>query len=355
MRKINELIKVLMVFLLGASILTACTKEADKPATASSSMAYSEISPGTGQGNEVLTLKGSGLGEITNITFDNGDVPAGFNPVYNTENVLIFRVPDTANGGEQNIVITNKLGTQIKVPFNVIALPLVNTVSNYNFTEGTTITLVGNNLNEVSSVKLDGTNDEATVVSSTKKELVITMPATDVASASLIITNSTGPITTSQKFVNLDKAYKIFTEGYGDGYQDASWAATFVSSTEAKTGTKSVGITYPAGNWSLIGFGWNQIPKSLESEYTYLSFWIKGGTVDYNLWISTSASDGGAGSFNDNGKITVPANVWTYYKIPLSQLQLWKNASSYNQIAWRIQGPDGAPQTMYFDDIIFVK
>lgn len=145
--------------------MQSCTQEAEPAAEASANPKADKLDPGSAKGNEVLTLTGSGLGEITSIVFDKGDVPAPFNPVYNTDKSLIFRVPDTANGGEQNIIITNKIGKQFSVPFNVIALPLVSTVSNYNFVEGTQITLSGNNLEDVSSVVLNGSSDEATIVS----------------------------------------------------------------------------------------------------------------------------------------------------------------------------------------------
>lgn len=347
------LAKFMFVLLLGSLLFTACKKDDENKA--STNPTVNPMDSTQGAPGAVVTITGKGLAGIKSIVFETNNVPAPFNPVFNNDNAIVFRVPDTAYGGEQNIILTNALDVQIKVPYRVIALPSVTSVSNYNFQDGAQLTLTGNNLDDVTSVILKADNKEATIVSKKRSEIVIAMPATEATSSTLVITNATGPITTSQEFVNLDKAYKIFTDGYGDGYQDASWAGTAISTTEFKTGTQSVGIKYPAGNWSLIGFGWNPVPKSLETEYKYLSFWIKGGSQDYNLWISSSASAGGTGSFNDNAKIAVPKNVWTYFKIPLSQLKLWETADTYNQLTWRIQGPDGEDQQMYFDDVIFVK
>ncbi|HKG07263.1 MAG TPA: IPT/TIG domain-containing protein [Pedobacter sp.] len=351
-------IKNFKVLLLACSavILTiaGCTKEEQSQSEASNNPVANKLDPERASGNTVLTVTGSGLGDMTSIVFENGNVPASFNPVLNTDNAIIFRVPDTANGGTQNIVLTNRIGAQVKVPFNVVALPLVNTVSNYNFTEGTEITLVGNNLADVTTVTLDGTSAAASIVSQTKKQLVIKMPATTVNSAKLIVTNSTGPVTTSQEFVNTDNAFKIFTEGYDNNYQNASWGSdAFVSSTVAKSGTKSVGKSYAKGNWHQLGFGWDNFSNT--ANYKYLTFWIKGASLDYSLYISTSASVGGFASFNENAKIAVPANVWTYYKLPLSTLNLWATSTAFNQIGWRIQGPETQDETFYLDDVMFVK
>ncbi len=353
MKNIKNLFTFLPVLIITMIVLAACTKETKSRADASSNPVAEAVSPVTGPGNQVLTLKGNGLGDIVKIVFDKGNVPAPFNAVFNTENALVFRVPDTANGGPQNIVFTNRLGKQVTIPFNVIALPSVTDVSNYNFTAGTVLILSGNNLNDVSKVLLTGTTNEATIISSTKRQLVIAMPATTVNRATLTITNSTGPMTTSQEFVNLDKAFKIFTDDYAPGFQDASWGDVgFISSAVFKSGTKSVGKKYAAGNWHQLGFGWTNISND---GYTYLSFWIKGASKDYPLWISTSTSVGGFASFETPTKINVPANVWTYFKISVGTLNLWATGTAFNQIGWRIQGPDGQDETFYLDDVILVK
>jgi len=354
MKKIKSLNVFLLACMAGILTIAGCTKEEQSQSKASNNPVANKLDPERASGNTVLTITGSGLGDMTSIVFENGNVPASFNPVLNTNNAIIFRVPDTANGGAQNIILTNRVGAQVKVPFNVVALPLVNSASNYNFTEGTEITLEGNNLADVTTVTLDGTSAAATIVSKTKKLLVIKMPATTANSAKLIVTNSTGPITTTQEFVNMDNAFKIFTEGYDNNYQNASWGSdAFISTTVFKSGTKSVGKTYAKGNWHQMGFGWDNFSNT--EGYKYLSFWIKGGNLDYSLYISTSASVGGFASFNENAKIAVPAKVWTYYKLPLSTLNLWATSTAFNQIGWRIQGPETQDETFYLDDVIFIK
>jgi hypothetical protein len=262
-------------------------------------------------------------------------------------------VPDTANGGVQNIVLTNRLGAQVKVPFNVVALPLVNTASNYNFTADTQITLDGNNLADVTAVTLDGTTVSATIVSQTKKQMVIKMPATTINSAKLVITNSTGPVTTSQVFVNLDNAYKIFTDDYNNGFENGSWGPASVSTEFAKSGTKSFKAGYNKGNWSADGFAnWNGIAAM--PAYNYLSFWVKGASQDYTLYVTGDARAGGYGNSDRSVPITVPAKVWTYFKIPMTTLELWKKGPM-KQLGFWIEGPEKQDEVFYFDDVILVK
>jgi hypothetical protein len=357
MKNILKIWMSLFAFIASATIITSCTKEAAAPATASSSPKFDKLDPGAAKGGAVLTLTGSGLGQIASVVFEKGNVPAPFNTVFNTDKTLLFRVPDTANGGDQNIIITNKLGTQIKVPFNVIALPVISTVSNYNFTSNTVITITGNNLGDVASVKFKDANDAITIVSQSKKELVIKMPANStIAGGPLVISNSTGPITTTQIFENLDKAYKFFTDGYGpDGWVNNSWGPAEISTTVSKSGTSSFAATYAKGNWSADGFKSDYPGVSSKPEYQYLSFWIKGASQDYTLYLTADKRPQGYGNGDQTTPLTVPANVWTYFKIPISTAALWSGGNPLKALGFWIKGPNDQDETFYFDDVVLVN
>jgi hypothetical protein len=356
MKSIYNLMIVLVAFLAGASVITSCTKENAKPAAASSSPKADKLQPDSAKGGDVLTLTGSGLGEIQSVVFEKGSVPAPFNTVFNTDNALIFRVPDTANGGQQNIIITNKIGKQLLVNFNVIALPVISTVSNYNFTANTQITITGNNLADVTSVKFKGFTDAITIVSQTKKELVIKMPAsTMVPGAPLEITNATGPVTTAQVFENLDMAYRIFTDNYGTGWGNNSWGPATISTTVSKSGTASFAATYAKGNWSADGFNNWDPGLASKPEYKFLSFWVKGASQDYTLYLTADKRAKGYGNNDDTTPLTIPANVWTYFKIPISTAGIFSTGATANTIGFWIKGPNDQDETFYFDDVIIVN
>jgi hypothetical protein len=351
--------KSFLIILIAAWVLTlqACKKDSDGiPDMESGNLVAENLTPSTASGGTLLTLTGSGLGDIRRILFDKDSVPAPFYTTLNTENAVVFRVPDTISGGPQNIVLTNGAGKQLLVPFTGLAFPSVTAVSNYDFVAGTELTLTGNNLESVTRIVLNNTTDQATIVSKTKKKLVIKMPATTAARAALNITNVTGTLTTTQEFVNIDLAYKIFTDDYGTGFENGSWGdAAFISTAEFKTGAKSIGKNYQKGNWHLIGLANWGSGVAQSADYKYLTVWIKGASRDYSLWVMSDKITGGYGSYLDANKINVPANVWTYFKLPLSTINLWATGTTFNQLGFRIQGPDAQDETFYFDDLLLVK
>lgn len=346
--------KLLLVIVAFAMIFTtSCTKEVESASKPSANPVAASTQPALASSNVLITVTGSGLGSIRSIVFSNGSIPAAFNPVLNTDQAILFRVPTEAIPGKQDIIVTNSDGVKLNIPFTVLGLPTITDVSNYNFTAGGQITLTGKNLDDVTKVVLNGTTTEVTVVSKTATQLVLKFPVTSLNYAKLDITNAAGKVMTTQEFVNMSNAFQIFTDDYQNGFQDASWGDGGTKSTTVfKSGTASVGKKFASGNWHQFGFGWNNISNN---NYKYLSFWVKGGTKDYNLWISSASSEGGFASFNEYAKVAVPANVWTYYKIPIDQLQLWRTGTTFNQLGWRIQGPNGSDETIYLDDVIFIK
>jgi hypothetical protein len=329
----------MMICLLAVVMaLASCKKNNGAPTPVSTG-----ISPDSASGGSVLTLRGSGLSDMRSIVFDNHQVPSSFNPNFNTDGVLIFRVPDTAYGGPQHILFTNVGGKTLSIPFTVIALATVSQASLYEFSAGTQITLTGNNLDNVTNVVLHGTNDKAVIVSKTRKTLVITMPATSVTRARLDITNSSGTIVTNQEFVSVDNALQLFTENFGAGVYNWSWSSASISSDFSVLGTKSLKSVYSATGWQAVSLHCS--PTIDASQYTYYTFWIKGGTQDNQL--DVKSENGGS-----TKTITVLANVWNYYKFPVSG---FITGFPIERLDFQIHGPDNSNQTLYFDDILMVK
>ncbi|MGV3559359.1 IPT/TIG domain-containing protein [Larkinella arboricola] len=355
---LRQLAGLSFTVLLTGLVMTSCEEDSDgRPQYEAGNPVAATIAPDSAAAGTVVTLTGSGLGDMRTIVFEKDNVPAGFQPTLNTDQALIFRVPDDVVGGVQNVTFTNSAGRTVSVPFRVLAYPTVSNVSNYNFRKDSEITITGNNLDDVVSVKLTGTSDMATVVSKEKRKLVVKMPATTANRATLDIINGTGLLRTTQELVNIDKSYQIFTDTYGTGFQDGSWGdAGAVSTKEFKSGTASVGKTYQKGNWHLIAFAnWSTSAISYSADYTYVSGWIKGASADYTLYLTTDASKAGFGNFDDKNKIDVKAGVWNYFKLKISDIDFWLPGKKLSQVGFRIQGPDKQDETFYFDDIVLVK
>jgi hypothetical protein len=128
------------LYILAAVVVFAsCTKKGSGTPTSNG------IKPDSAASGVVLTLTGSGLSNIRSVVFDKNNTPAALNPNFNTDNAVIFRVPDTAAIGTQNIVFTNADGKKLTVPFKVLALATITSANIYEFTAGSQITLTGSN------------------------------------------------------------------------------------------------------------------------------------------------------------------------------------------------------------------
>jgi len=338
--QINRLYTVMFIALIAGS----CHKEQKMP-EASTNPSFSSVSPAEGPGGALITVNGSGLGQIMSIVFDNNDVPASFNPVFNTESNILFRVPDTAYGGDQNIILTNTKGYQVSVPFKVIATASVTSASAYEFETGSTLILKGNNLESVTNVVIDGTTDAATIVSSTRNTLELTMPSSAVIRGRLQITNASGTVVTDQEFANLEKVFVYFKDGFGPGVEDWSWSSVHApTSGQVFMGSSALEVKYGSGGWQGLSFRTGTLVPA--SDYAYLSFWIKGGTQDNAMKIYSDQGGTGVES------IPVPKDVWTYYKIPI---QGFLNGVNIERLNFQMRGPENSDQTVYLDNVILVK
>jgi hypothetical protein len=333
----------LPVLVLGlAFIFYSCEKDTDgSPGIKSGNPVSNGIFPDSAAGGDIVTLKGSGLGDMVSIVFDKQDVPAPFYSTLNTETAVVFRVPDTAFGGPQNIVFTNRAGKQLIVPFRVLAYPGVTTAFPTDFQAGTVVTLTGSNLDDVTNVVIDGTTDQATIISKTRMQLVISMPATTVNRGKLKITNATGARVPELEFVYVPQATPVFTEQLESGFQNWGWGGTYDASTDVFiTGTKSLKAAYDAnGTWGGLQLGGGSINLA---GHKYFTFWAKGADVDKNVqfWLN----------WGNQKTVTIPANKWTYFRYELAIA--YPGVTAVDNVTFQIVE---AGKTIYFDNIMFVK
>lgn len=355
------LMRLALLIPLCSMLFTACDEDSETPGgTASSSPSVNSIEPAEAAANTTLTLTGGGIGAIRTIVFENESVPASFNPNFNTDEALLFRVPVDALPGQQNIIFTNSLGVSFSIPFKVLGFPVVQDVSNYNFGSGTsatyTLTLTGKNLADVTKVVLSGTTTEVTIVSASATSLVITFPSDLTQSrTTLDITNSAGTITTTQEFVNIDLAYAFFKDNYENGWENGSWGPAQISTTVFKSGTASFQAGYNKGNWSADGFANWSDGVDYDADYKYLTFWVKGAANTYTFYLTGDKRAGGYGNSDTSTPLEIPAGVWTYFKLDLEEIGLWENGTPFKQLGWYIKGPDDQDATLYFDDVLLVK
>lgn len=359
----NINIQIAMVLFAGVLLCNACKKDEgmDNPSP-------NQLTPTQGAGGEVLTVTGSDLASIQSITFERDNVTCPFNPTLNTEQALLFRVPDTASGGPQNIIFTNAKGKQFTLPFNVLAYPKVLDVSNYNFIAGTKLELTGINLEDVSKVVITGTSQEATIVSKSKKKLVITMPAATGSRVKLDISNPTGTSTTTQEFIYKPNNFIAFDDDWGKaaafGGEVQSWSfdcdpSTFTGKVKVGTAALQANYTADGGGLSLfMGCNWDAANNLTFSQFykaTYITFWATTAKADVNINIVPDNPWPGATMWagpKAGGKktVTVVKDKWTYFKIPVDFI-----SGEYSRLNFVIDGAGTLPKTVLYDDIIMVK
>ncbi|MEO7047523.1 MAG: hypothetical protein ABI091_19650 [Ferruginibacter sp.] len=314
-------------------------------------------------------LHGSNLGSATKITF-NGTI-SYFNRALSTDNTIIVAVPGlTPYFGPKatdSLVVTTLYGTAY-YKFTIIPPPPTPiTYSNYNFSAGSQITMTGVGFGAVTGVKLVNLplTDSATLTIVNQNDSVITIqfPSTTMIEGFLKFNYSAAgapaAAITTQSFVDRDNAYIIFDDNYANSWEDGSWHhPSGPSTTQVKSGTTSFMATFPAGQWQIESFQ-NWYPSlPYTADYKYVSFWVKGGTVNHILNLQTNTSSTGFGQ-NGSNPITVPANVWTYFKLPISginTIDFWTSGKTLQQLGFFLKGQGGdVDETYYFDDVMLVK
>jgi hypothetical protein len=124
------------------------------------------------------------------------------------------------------------------------------------------------------------------------------------------------------------------------------------SSDQKKSGTKSLKVVYADGGLSMfLGSDWGNPMLVFTDWFTpaYISFWAKGDGKDVTLLIK-SDSPPWDGTYSGSGEkiVSVPADVWTYFKFPASTI-----SGKYGRLNIIISGSTN--RTVYFDDLLYVK
>ena len=358
---INTNIALLVILMVGLSFaITSCEDSDGSPEVKAGNPVLESVTPEEAQGGALVVIKGTGLGDMRSVVFEKESVPAYLMSTLNTENSILFRIPPDAVGGPQNIILTNSDGVTLEVPFNVLAFPQLVSVSNYNFVAGTEITITGKNLDDVLSVTLNGTTDVATIVSKEKTKLVIAMPATAAFRTTLDVVNVTGLTTSTFEMVSITNNFVMYTDAYGPGafnggIQSWSYGVNGVSETdkEVKSGTKSLKVDYQAnGGLSLfLGSDTWGAGHWFTDYFTpaYLTFWAKGEGFDVNIRLVNDSPPWDGTVFPSGTLIvTVPKDVWTYFKIPAST---WPGSFG----RFNIVNTETAGRVVYYDDLMFIK
>lgn len=336
----------------------------------------------TGKLGTMYMIKGTNLGSATKLTI-NG-VTVYFNRSLGSDNSIIFTLPNTIPyvQPQSNLIEVTTLHGKVSYKFTTLPPPpTIIQVSDFDFWANSEISLTGKGFASVSDIKLKTTGDEVTIVSKNDSTLVLKMPATSAATESaLLFTYTSGSNTGAQAastaiFNDLDNAYNIyFNSNFQNSWRDNSWSHPSGSqpgNAHASGGTASIEASYPAGAWQIEGWALDA-GFAYDPSYKYLTFWVKGGKAAHTLVLVGDKMVGGYGQVQNANAyaaqlVTVPANVWTFVKIPLTApstaydknstlLNFWANGTPSNDLGFFLQGMGGdVDENLYFDEVAFVK
>lgn len=318
---------------------------------------------------KLIVIKGENLGGAKAIYF-NG-FKTDFNVAYNTNENLIVRVPSSAPtdstgvGNKFNKIILVTVNGETSIDFKIIAKSAVYETDKIVFgADRGDITLKGKNFADVSKVVFTGTTTAVSIVSKTKDKIgnetmTLRFPTeAKLGQVTLDITNSSGTVTAkSFEFVNADMALNLFTEDFGKDWSSNGWGDPgIVNSQEAYAGKKSMSQKLNGGAYHMIGFKNYSSSVPYSSEYTHLAFAIKGGEVNTPFWIEVNTSSVGFGQkYATKNRIDVPAKVWTYYKIPIQDLDFWKPGKILDQFCLFAKDIPSKNTVYLFDDVMLVR
>lgn len=334
----------------------------------------------TGNLNQYYVLLGSNLGTTTNIAI-NG-VTIYFNRAFSSDHSVIFQIPTTVpyvQPQPNTIVVTTLYG---KVTYKFTTLPpppTITAVTDYDFWANSQITLTGKGFASVSAVSLRATKDAMKIVSQNDSTLVLQAPATSAATESTLLfkytsgSNPNAQTASTTIFNDLDNGYVIFYQNsFQNSWGDNSWShpsGVQTGTAHAFGGTSSLEASYPSNAWQIEGWvnWWPGL--AYDPSYKYLTFWVKGGSVDQTLTLVGDKAPGGYGQVQPASgsiqQIDVPPGVWTYYKIPLASsqsstslttLNFWATGSPSNELGFFLKGQSSDPnEAIWFDEVAFIK
>src|ERR1700743_448844 len=301
---------------------------------------YNPFDSTTTAGNlgQYYVIEGTNLGNATAVTF-NG-VSAFLNRAWNTDKSIIIAVPGntpaTGPRATDSLTVTTVNGV-VSYKFAIIAPPpIVSSYSSVDFTAtgGYQMTLTGVGFASVTSVVVQDTITGQTgtaatnIVSQNDSVMVLSFQPSTINRGILVFSYSAAGATTTakgtQELVDIDNAYQIFANGaIAPGWGSWSYDVLQISSAHAITAATSCNMQYGFGSngYKIDGLrngdgtAASGVPYS--PDYTYLVFYVYGGTNQETMYIDFGGGPGGGfGNSNTANAInaqTVLPNQWNYF------------------------------------------
>ena len=283
-----------------------------------------------------IVIKGKHLATTFKVDFNT--VLAADSLIYADDSTVTVKIPATLPDPANNpITVTTKYGT---ATYNFRILqppPLIAYFNPIVGNSGTQVTITGDYFLGVTSVLFSTT--PATIVSSTKTEIVVQVPI-GISSGYIFVTTPSG---TTKSATSFGLSYIIYDDVLNTGWSNTSYSSVAVlnNTTNVLRGTNSVKNNYS------VGFGGFRLSKAAPAisltGYSALKFSVFGSTNSSGYKIRIMIN----GVTTVTYSITLPAaGVWTQYEIPFTSLGNPTTISSVELKEW-----SGKVFEVFFDDI----
>lgn len=262
-----------------------------------------------GSWNEWIIIQGDNFCNVQQVLINGNAVD--LSESYITETEITTQVPSRVTPSTTNIQVVSSGGTA-ETAFEIIQpAPVITTFDPVSGGEGDEVTISGQFFDNLQSVKFDDV--EATIVSKTESQIVVTLPA-GISQAFIYVTTLGGTVKSTNPF---GFRFVVYDDALAASWWEGSWscAATLDNTTNVKRGTNSIKTQYSGGYGGLkLGNGGATISLT---GYTMVKFSIYGGagtSGNFMVVLNGNYADG------SRKQITVTEGAWTDISIPLSVL-----------------------------------
>lgn len=287
-----------------------------------------------------IIIKGKNLATTFKVEFNT--ILAADSLIYADDSTVTVKIPSVLPDPANNpITVTTRYGT---ATYNFSILQPPPTITGFDPVAGPAgqeVTITGYNFGGVSSVRFGTT--EATIVSSTKEVIKVTVPA-GITSEYIYVTTASGTVQSDYRY---GLKYDVFTESLTSGWSFSPSSANVTYNANVtdtvKRGAKSLRIDYK-GAWSFLRLVKATALSTTGYQGIKFSMFAPAGFQDKKVRIYLNGST--AATYT----ITVTkVNQWINYEIPLFNLG---NPATLTQIVFNeFSGTAVFPRQIYVDDL----
>lgn len=331
---------ILLLSLFGLAGITSCKKETveDKrppKLTGVTDLTNRAISLNAVNYGDWIIIKGEHLATTYQVDFNS--IVASDSLLYADDTSVTVKIPAVLPDPANNpITVTTKYGSAT-LNFRILQpAPVITSFDPMAGPSGQTITIAGNYFGGVTSVLIG--NTAATIISSTKDEIKISVPS-GVTWGYITVTTASGTVVSS---IAYGFRYVVYEDALTTGWSNTSYSATatYANTSPVRRGVNSIKNTCTA-SWGALRMT-KASPSVSIAGYSALKFSIYVPAASVGKKVKVTLNGQSATGYT----ITFAKEGWIDYQIPLINLGNYTTLSSIT-----FQEFSGIRQEFFVDDI----